>query len=68
MENGVGIGSNPKRTFPGVPNLIHQPIAAALAHNQGHLLVHIFLQFLGVRLFDFLEQAPQLLINSFARF
>jgi len=68
MENGVRIGSNSKGTLPRMANLIDQPIAAALAHNQGHLFVHIFLQLLGVRLFDFIEQAPQLLINSFARF
>jgi hypothetical protein len=68
MENGVRIGSDLEGTFPGVLNLIHEPISAAFAHDQGDLFVDVFLQLLGVQLSDLLKQAFQLLVNSFRRF
>jgi hypothetical protein len=57
MEQRVRICSNPKRAFPGVANLIHEPISAALAHYQSDLFIDIFFQFLGVQMLDLLKQA-----------
>jgi len=68
MEKRVRIGSNLKGTFPGVPDLTHEPISAAFTHDQGDLFIDIFLQLLGVQLPDLLKQTLQLFINSFHRF
>ena len=64
MDKGVRVFSNSKGAFPRIPNLIHKPISATLAHDQSDLLVDIFLKLLGIRAFSLFEQFLQLLINS----
>jgi len=58
MENGVRICSDSKRAFPRVPNLIHQAISAAFAHNQRDLFIDILLELLGVQMLNVLKQPP----------
>jgi hypothetical protein len=68
MEDRVWVFSNPKGTFPGVPDVIHQSISATLANNHRDLFIDIFLQFLGIQMLGLLKQLFQLLINIFCGF
>ena len=68
MKKRVRIGSDLEGSFPRVLNLIHKPVPAAFAHNQGDLFVDVFLQLFGIQMSDLLKQAFQLSINPFRRF
>ncbi len=68
MEEGVRVFSNSEGTFPGMSNVIHKPIPAAFAGNQGDLFVDVFLQLIRIYILSLVKEVLQLLINPFRRF
>ena len=58
---------DPERPLPRVPGLFNKPVSAALAQEQGKLLVNLLLQILWIGFPDLVKHLVQVLINPLLR-
>jgi hypothetical protein len=67
MDEAIWIFPDPERTFPRMFCFIHKAIPATLAQKERELFVNVLLQFLGIRMFDLIQEAFQLGLDSLFR-
>jgi hypothetical protein len=55
MHDPVRLFFNPEWPLPGMLCLVDKPVPAALAEDQGELLINLLLQFFWIRLLNLIE-------------
>jgi hypothetical protein len=64
MDETIGIFPDPEGTSPGILCLINKAIPATLAQKESKLFVNVLFQFLGICMFDLIQEASQLGIDT----
>jgi hypothetical protein len=64
MDESIHSSRYSKKAFPGMFELIHQPVPATFTEDKVKLLVDLFLQILRIRLLHLFQELVQLLIDS----